>query len=239
MHPNRMQTHLSAVQRSLQNNPASQFTRLAANGTIFNKLNGLNGSTLRNSNSNSTPVNNSLLRFSVEALASSAADSAQQQQQRNEETSNTLSSALGENSKFDLSSLNSLNWSMAAARLGYNSSLNSVFGSGNASAFDNFAQLSNLNSQLNAATVDARNLFNNANNQNGSEEHQSDDEILSEASWDQEMINQDTEDEDEFEERMNQEEIEKPSKKKNKKLDFIDELQDDEDNIDIMDDQEK
>ena len=232
-HHQRMPSHFSAVQRSLQNDSATaQLSRLT-NGTMFNKLHGLNGSALRTSNS--TPVNNSLLRFSVEALASSAADSAQQ---RNEDANGSLPN-LGENSKLDLSNFGLMNM---AARLGYGS----YFGATGTSAFENFAQLSNLNSQLNAAGADARSLFNANNdllsNQNGSEVHQSDDEdVTSITSWDEEMINQDTEDEED-EMLMNQEKLKsaKGNKKRNEhKSDYSEDNPDDEDNIDIMDDIEK
>lgn len=225
----RIPSHLSAVQRSLQNDQAA-LSRLT-NGTMFNKLHGLNGSsTLRTSNTAS--INNPLLRFNAETLASSTVDS-----NRNDDVNSSLVS-LAENSKLDLS-----NFGLMAARLGYSS----YFGTG-ASTFDNFAQLSNF--QLNAAGADAaRNLFNAnndlLNNQNGSEMQQSDDEdVTSITSWDEEMINQETDDDEDDEILMNQTRTKKENKSINKKrnenrsTDF-DDNPDDDDNIDIMDDVDK
>lgn len=240
MHPSRL-PHLSAVQRSLHSDPAAQLSRLA-NGTMFSRLHGLNGSARTSSSSNSTSVNNSLLRFSVEALASSAAaDSAQQPARGDGETGNNSLPAMGENSRLDLSNLGLMNM---AARLGYGS----YFGSGGASAFENFAQLSGLNSQLGA---DGRGLFGAANggdllsnNQNGSEAPQSDDEdATSITSWDEELINQETEDEDDDEmllsARAKNERPKRGKKNSENRSDCNEEDEpspDDEDNIDIMDD---
>ena len=238
MHPSRI-PHLSAVQRSLHSDPTAQLSRLA-NGTMFSRLHGLNGSARTSSSSNSTSVNNSLLRFSVEALASSAAADSGQQPRSDGETGNSNLPALGENSRLDLSNLGLMNM---AARLGYGS----YFGSGSASAFENFAQLSNLNSQLGA---DGRGLFGNANsgdllmnNQNGSEAPVSDDEDANSiTSWDEELINQETEEEDDEEmlaTRPKSERTKRGKKNSENRSDCNENdeaLPDDEDNIDIMDD---
>lgn len=218
--------HLSTAQRSLSNDTsaAAQLSRLT-NGSMFNKLHG--STSLRGT----TPaINNSLLNFSVEALASSAVDSTGQLKS---DAANSLA-ALGENSKLDLS-----NFGLMAARLG---NYSSYFGSG-ASAFDNFAQLNDLSARLSAARNQAHQSKDILNNQNGNDLHQSDDEdATSITSWDEEMINQDTEDEDD-EILMNQNEKnknEKTSKNKNKSgFNEEDHLQEEDDNIDIMDDLEK
>ena len=239
MHPSRI-PHLSAVQRSLHSDPATQLSRLA-NGTMFSRLHGLNGSARTSSSSNSTSVNNSLLRFSVEALASSAAADAAQPAARGDGETGNASLPTLDNSRLDLSNLGLMNM---AARLGYGS----YFGSGGASAFENFAQLSGLNSQLGA---DGRGLFGAANgndllsnNQNGSEAPQSDDEDANSiTSWDEEMINQDTEDEDDDEmllsARSKNERPKRGKKNSENRSDCPEDdepLPDDEDNIDIMDD---